>query len=193
MIDTFRTFEDLSTHMGDGKDYRIIIKNTNSPYLIIAIHGGNIEPFTSVIASLIAGEDHSLYLFEGIRESGNAQLHIGSRYFDEPRSKDMLRNADVVISIHGQRDQEEEFVMIGGLSEELVKRVIDHLQAIDIATRPFEGHLDPENSENICNKGMSGGGVELGISRKLRNALQEDEGMCRLFVNAIRHAIDTYR
>lgn len=190
MIDTFATFEDLSKHMTEGKDYRIVTKNTDSRYLIAAIHGGNIEPFTSDIASSIAGEEYDLYLFEGMREKGNEQLHIGSRYFDEPQLKDMIRNADVVVSIHGQANEDKEFVSIGGLSGGLVKKIIDHLQAIDITVREFEARMEPESPENICNRGMSGGGVELEISGKLRNTLQEDEGMHRLFVNAIRHAME---
>jgi phage replication-related protein YjqB (UPF0714/DUF867 family) len=193
MIDTFATYEDLSKHMVEETDYRIVTKDTGSPYLIVAIHGGNIEPFTSDIASSIAGAEYGLYLFEGMRETGNEQLHIGSRYFDEPRSKDMLRNAEVVVSIHGQRNEDKEFVTIGGLAGELVKKIIDHLQAVDIPVREFEARMDPESPENICNKGMSGGGVEMEISGKLRNTLQEDAGMHRLFVNAIRHAIEAYR
>lgn len=193
MIDTFATYEDLAKHMVEGTDYRIVTKDASSPFLIIAIHGGYIEPFTSNIASSIAGEDHGLYLFEGIRENGNDQLHIGSRYFDEPRSKNMLHNADVVISIHGQRNEDKEFVSIGGLSGELIKKIADHLQAVDIPVREFEACMKPESPENICNKGISGGGVELEISRKLRNTLQEDAGMYRLFIDAIRHAIETYR
>ena len=193
MIDTFRTFEDLSVRMAEGKDYRIVTKDLHSPILIVAIHGGNIEPGTASIASSIAGDEYNLYIFEGIRESGNAQLHIGSRYFDEPRSKDMVSNAETIISVHGHRDGENEFVMVGGLAEDLVRRVIDHLQAIDITVRPFETDRDPESPENICNKGMSGGGIEMEVSRKLRDVLQEDEGMRRLFANAVRHAIEAYR
>lgn len=190
MIDTFATYENLSAHMEEGRDYRIVTKKTNSPYLIIAIHGGSIEPYTSSIASSIAGGDHNLYLFEGVKEKGNAQLHIGSRYFDEPQAKDMVRNADVIISIHGQKNEEEEFVMVGGLDEQLANKISDHLRAINVDVRPFESSRHPESPENICNKGMSGGGIEMEISKKLRNALREDEGLHRLFVNAIRHAIE---
>lgn len=192
MIDTFATFEDLEKQMVEDKDYRIMTRSSESPYMIVAIHGGNIEPFTSNVASLIAGTEYNLYLFEGIREQGNLQLHIGSRYFDEPRLKDMVRSTEVVISIHGQRDQEEEFIMVSGLHDELVGKVIDHVREVGIDVRPFEEKFSPRDIQNICNTGTSGGGVEIEISRKLRDALREDEGMCRLFTNAIRHAIGSY-
>lgn len=193
MIDTFATFEDLAAQMVEGRDYRVVTRDSGSPFLIAAIHGGNIEPFTSDIAIAIAGEEYNLYLFEGAMEQGDLQLHIGSRYFDEPRLKDMIRNAEVVVSIHGQRDHGEEFVMVGGLCDGLVDKIIDHVRAVDIDVRPFETTFDPRDAQNICNKGTSGGGVEIEISRKLRDALKEDEGMCRLFTNAIRHAIESYR
>jgi phage replication-related protein YjqB (UPF0714/DUF867 family) len=190
MIDTFRTFEELRAQMSEGSDYQVTTKNTGSPYLIMAIHGGEIEPFTSDIAKAIAGEEYSLYAFEGVDKEKSPSLHIGSRYFDEPQAMDMVRSAEIVISIHGQRDKESEFVMVGGLCEELVKKITEHLQAIDIPIQPFERDFYPRNADNICNKGMSGRGVELEISRKLRDALREDGGMYRLFINAIRHAIE---
>ncbi|EKD23822.1 MAG: hypothetical protein ACD_81C00176G0003 [uncultured bacterium] len=192
MIDTYRAFEDLAAHMQEGQDYRIVTKKRNSPYLIAGIHGGRIEPFTSNIAESIAGEEYDVYLFEGIREKDNAQLHITSAYFNEPQALDMVRVAEIVIAIHGKHDTEDEFVMVGGLCEKLVQQIQEQLRAVDITIKPFDERMHPESFENICNRGMSGGGVELEISRKLRDALQEDEGLYRLFINAIRRAIAGY-
>ncbi len=192
MIDTYATFEDLAMHTVEGQDYRIVTKKTNSPFLSIAIHGGSIEPLTSEIASSIAGDEHNLYLFEGLRTQRNEELHIGSEYFDEPRMKDMERDAEVIISIHGYHSVGGEFVMVGGLCTELVEKIITHLQEVDIEIRQMDALLHTESSQNICNKGMSGGGVDIEISEKLRVALQEDAGLYRLFTNAIRHAIEAY-
>lgn len=193
MIDVYLKFDDLAAHMVEGKDYRVVVKKRNSPYLIMAIHGGSIEPFTSDIAMAIAGEEYGLYLFEGTRERGNLELHIASEYFDELQAKEMLRVADVAISIHGHHDTENEFVMVGGICDGLAEKMRARLSEIDIAVRPFDGRLAPKSPQNVCNKGISGGGVELVVSRKLRDALREDAGLCRLFVNAIRHAIAAYK
>lgn len=192
MIDTYRNFEDLAAHTTEGVDYRISARKVDDHYLIMAIHGGNIEPFTSEIALAMAGDDHSLYLFEGIKEKGNAGLHITSEYFNEPRAKDMARNAEVIVSIHGQHDMENEFVMIGGLCEGLAEKIAAHLREIDIAIQPADPLLAGTSPDNICNKGVTQGGVQLEISRKLRNSLREDAGLFRLFTNAVRHAIAAY-
>jgi phage replication-related protein YjqB (UPF0714/DUF867 family) len=53
---------------------------------VIAPHGGGIEPGTSELATAIAGDDFSLYLFEGLKSAGNGELHITSTNFDEPIS-----------------------------------------------------------------------------------------------------------
>lgn len=193
MIDTYSKFDDLAAHAVEGKDYRITTKKKGDPYVIMAIHGGLIEPFTSDMAIAIAGEEYGLYLFEGIREQRNAELHIASGYFDEPQAKDMVRTADVVISIHGYRDKENEWVMVGGLHEGLVEMIRTHLSEIDLPPQPFDGRSAPESPQNICNQGMSGGGVEIAISKKLRDSLRDDPGLYRLFINAIRHAIAAYK
>lgn len=188
-MDTFMTFADLSTNMQEGRDFTITTQKKNSPILIMAIHGGAIEPFTTDIATAIAGDEYGLYLFEGIREQANEQLHIGSMYFDEPRAQDMTLGVETIISIHGYHDAEHEFVMIGGLNEVLVERIARNVGDIDIEVRPFEGMFHPNDARNICNRGSSGGGVEIEISKKLRDALREDAGLCRLFTKAIRNAI----
>ena len=193
MIDTYKTFADLAARVTEGNDFRIVTRKMNTPYLIVAIHGGNIEPFTSEIADGIAGEDHAFYSFEGVRPERNSELHIGSEYFDESSAMDMVRNADVIVSIHGQRDTENEFVMLGGLCEGLKELIKKKLQEVDIAIWPIDLRVRPNSTENICNRGMSGGGVELEISRKLRDALREDAGLHRLFVRAVRDAIAAYR
>jgi phage replication-related protein YjqB (UPF0714/DUF867 family) len=51
---------------------------------IIAPHGGKIEPGTSEIAAAIAGDDYSLYRFQGLRDRPREELHITSAKFDEP-------------------------------------------------------------------------------------------------------------
>lgn len=193
MIDVYATFDALAARAIEGTDYRITTKKTNAPYLIMAIHGGRIESFTSDIATSIAGEEYSLYMFEGIKEKENGELHITNEYFDEPRAKDMIRSADVVVAIHGHRDTESEFAMVGGLCEELAEMIRTRLSEVDVSIRQFESRLHPESIRNICNQGMSGGGVEIMVSGKLRDSLREDAGLCRLFINAVRHAIAAYR
>lgn len=76
MPDKYRNFSELARAETEGKDYRIIARLTDCPILIAAPHGGGIEPYTSELASEIAGSDLSFYSFEGIKETGNSKLHI---------------------------------------------------------------------------------------------------------------------
>ncbi|AKM78462.1 MAG: hypothetical protein UX49_C0009G0031 [Candidatus Wolfebacteria bacterium GW2011_GWC2_46_275] len=183
------TFANLAAHMQEGVDFRITAQKKNESILIMAIHGGNIEPFTTEIATAIAGNEYGLYLFEGVRAHNNKELHIGSMYFDEPRAQDMALGAETIVSVHGHRNTEHEFVMIGGLNRGLAERIARNIGDIDIEVRPFEEIFHPGDARNICNRGLLGGGVEIEISRKLRDALREDAGLYRLFTNAIRRAI----
>lgn len=180
------TFRDLAKHTQEGVDFRIRTKKVGSPILIMAIHGGSIEPLTSEIATAIAGDEFDLYLFEGLRSKGNDLLHIDGNYFDEPQAQDMLTRAEVAISVHGHANTEQEFVMIGGLFGELIAAMEKYLMDIGIEVYPQD---HPNDVRNICNRGLLGKGVELMISEKLRIALKDDEGLYRLFIHAIRRAI----
>ena len=93
----------------------------------MAPHGGRIEPATAEVAEAIAGMDYSFYSFNGLKADGNGVLHIESHLFDEPRALRAVEKADIIVTVHGQVDRKEEFVMVGGLDDGL--RVDTHGQA----------------------------------------------------------------
>jgi phage replication-related protein YjqB (UPF0714/DUF867 family) len=68
----------------------------------VAPHGGGIEPGTSELADAIAGSDLSFYTFEGLKSSGNTDLHITSTRFDEPMCLTLLASSSVVVTLHGE-------------------------------------------------------------------------------------------
>jgi len=115
MTNSYERFGDLSAREIEGQDYAIRICLRNGPILVMAPHGGKIEPGTAEIAETIAGNDHSFYTFEGIKADGNGVLHIQSHLFDEPRAIEAVKGAEIVISVHGHADREDGFVMIGVL------------------------------------------------------------------------------
>ncbi len=90
--DAYTSFVDLAKQQVRGVDYEIEVhRHTASPVAIIAPHGGGIERGTSEIARGIAGEDFNLYVFEGLKSSGNyAALHLTSRHFDEPACLELI-------------------------------------------------------------------------------------------------------
>ena len=78
MSDKYPDFETLSQHEISGVDYRILVRRATTGFSIVAIHGGGIEPGTSELADAVAGLEFSFYAFEGLKGSGNADLHITS-------------------------------------------------------------------------------------------------------------------
>jgi poly-gamma-glutamate hydrolase-like protein len=60
---------------------------------LVAPHGGGIEPGTSELADAIAASDLSFYTFEGLKPSGNTDLHITSTRFDEPMCLTLLASS----------------------------------------------------------------------------------------------------
>lgn len=80
--------------------------NTETQKIIMAIHGGGIEPGTSEIALATAGYHpatltpaadghglHDFWLFEGLLSSGNGDLHVTASNYDEPIATELVQNA----------------------------------------------------------------------------------------------------
>ena len=170
--DTFLSYDDLARNYVEGVDYAVrVTKREPSRVAVLAPHGGRIEGRTSEIARLIAGEDHSLYLFEGLRPTGDNFdcLHLASRYFDEPRALDLIADCDIVIAVHGYASTGPD-VLLGGLDAGLKRDIAQALAAAGISCQ-MEGHRFPGTQpRNICNRGRSGAGVQLELSEGLRKA-----------------------
>jgi phage replication-related protein YjqB (UPF0714/DUF867 family) len=158
----------------------------------MAPHGGKIEPATAEIAQAIAGMDCSLYSFEGLKADGNGVLHIESHLFDEPRALEVVEKADIVVTVHGQLDQKEEFVMVGGLDDGLRSEIRRQLETAGFQTRPPSEGLMGTDPMNICNRGRSRQGVQLEISRKVRDVLRTDQDKLHTFATAVRKGIRLY-
>jgi phage replication-related protein YjqB (UPF0714/DUF867 family) len=188
---SYTSFKELASREIEGQDYRIRIELRDHRVLIMAPHGGKIEPTTDEIAEAIAGNDYSLYSFEGLK-SDSRMLHIESHLFDEPRALEALEKAEVVISVHGQIDQNEEFVMVGGLHESLRSEIRQQLGAAGFQTRPPTGGLMGIDPMNICNQGKSKRGVQLEVSRRIRDSLRTNKVQLETFASAVGRAIRIY-
>ena len=67
----------------DKKHYKLFTMDRESDIVIIAPHGGGIEPGTSELAKQIAGKEYSLLLFEGVLNKSNKDiLHVTSTNID---------------------------------------------------------------------------------------------------------------
>jgi phage replication-related protein YjqB (UPF0714/DUF867 family) len=156
----------------EGVDYAVqALHREQSRVAILAPHGGLIEGRTSQVARLIAGDQHRLYLFEGLRTTGDNFdcLHLASHRFDEPRALELIAVCDTVIAVHGYAARGPD-ILLGGLNELLKLKIAEALEANGF-TCQAHGHRFPgKDPRNICNRGRSGAGVQLELSEGLRKA-----------------------
>lgn len=189
--DRYTSFEDLLRHEAEGKDFAIRVEPRDGPVAVIAPHGGKIETGTSQIAAAIAADRHSLYCFEGSKNANNRHLHITSTNFDEPRSRELIARCHTVIAVHGLKGEVER-IDVGGLDQALRDRITANLQRAGFkATVVTSGSHAAIDHANICNRGRTGAGVQLEITRGLRDALKSDEARLQAFANAVQDAIDS--
>lgn len=192
MTRSYQSFKELVDREMEGRDYQIRINLKDAPVLVMAPHGGKIEPGTTEVAEAIAGTDHSFYTFEGLKTEGNNVLHIESHLFDEARALRAVEKADIIITVHGQLDQKEAFVMVGGLNGRLRSEIKRRLEESGFETRPPTEGLGGTDPMNICNRGCSKCGVQLEISRKVRDSLRGDKDRLQTFAEAVRKAIRAF-
>ena len=171
MTDKYTDYAELRQHERENKDYVIFHREGDSGIAVIAPHGGGIEPGTIDIADALAGCDHSFYAFKGLKKTGNRVLHISSNRFDEGLGMRISQNAAITISVHGSGFKTET-VHVGGRNEKLKQKIIVALKTggfnAEISEIPGLRGIKPDN---ICNRCRSGEGVQLEISRGLREKM----------------------
>jgi phage replication-related protein YjqB (UPF0714/DUF867 family) len=170
--DSLNGYHDIARRYVEGVDYAVHVTfRERSRVAILAPHGGRIEGRTSEIARLIAADAHRLYLFEGLRTTGDnfECLHLASHRFDEPRALDLIYGCDTVVAVHGYAACGPD-VLLGGLNDRLKQRVAQALAQSGFSCLT-DGHRFPgRDPRNICNRGRSGQGVQLELSDGLRKA-----------------------
>lgn len=151
-------------------DYRVRSRQCPSNTVIIAPHGGAIEPGTSEIAEAIAGKEFSFYAFEGIKDGYNSELHITSTAFDETIAVSLVSACSRAIAIHGENSREE-ITYLGGLDVSTLREI-----EVSLTRRRFSAEihsnigLQGRHPSNICNRTIRGCGVQLELSRGLRRS-----------------------
>lgn len=187
--DKYNNFDELRLAERRGVDYRICVAVRADPVAVIAPHGGKIEPGTSEIAAAIAGVSYRLYCFEGLRSRPHRDLHITSTNFDEPSCLDLISSCRIVIAVHGLRG-EEEAVHVGGRDRPLRDAVNQNLRdagfEAKIVTTGDHAAVCPNN---ICNRGLSGAGVQLELTKALRELLLRSPPKMAALANPIRSSI----
>lgn len=192
MADKYSCFAELAANERAGVDYEIRVENRGTPVAIIAPHGGRIEPGTLEIAAAIAGDTLSFYAFKALRSAGKrGSLHITSAKFDEPQALALVGDAQKAVAIHGRADNgDSSTVRVGGLDKGLRDEIVAALMAAGFdAAVVTHGSLAGRDSANICNRGATGAGVQLELSRTLRTQLMIEPSKLGAFRDAVYGAV----
>ncbi|WP_208646535.1 poly-gamma-glutamate hydrolase family protein [Mesorhizobium waimense] len=187
----YMAFADLAAEKLQGVDYDFLVLDRASNVAIVAPHGGWIEHATSQLATAVAGDDLSLYLFEGLKpKRPHRELHIPSEYFDERQCVQLVTKAQLAIGMHGRADGDDpETIWLGGLGKELRDAIAVALEAAGFKAITSGHRLPGEHKNNICNRGIGRAGVQLELPKTLRDALVADPERRALFSGAVRKAI----
>lgn len=197
---SYKNFAELLEFEHEGVSYRRKITDRQSAFVIIAPHGGGIEPGTSEVAEAIAGAEFSYYTFDGLKQEGNIILHITSTLFDEPKCLQLVNDSEAVVAIHGCAGGEKASY-VGGLYAELKTYIVTGLTQAGFDARLAEVNYVGTQSQNICNRGQSGRGVQIEISEGLRRTMfagldrqgrKHPTDVFRNFVSAIHEALITF-
>jgi phage replication-related protein YjqB (UPF0714/DUF867 family) len=179
----YQNFSALKQSEHLDRDYRIKYRHGDSGFAVIAPHGGRIEHGTSQIADAIAGDEHSFYAFEGLKDLSH-DLHISSNRFDEPTALTIARLADIVITIHGCLGHEP-YIYLGGCHDGLKKLLRDRF-----SNDGFPAEFDPHpkrqgtRKSNICNLGKTGMGIQVEMTQAFRNSLFKSPSYSETFWKA---------
>lgn len=164
------TYPDFSRLLRHEHDFVIDQADRRATTTILAPHGGGIEPHTSDIARLIAGLEYNYFLFNGTKSGDNSVLHITSHRWDHPAGLALVARSLRVIAVHGCRTREA-VVIVGGRDIRLGELIVTELEHHRLpATMASAGRHCGRHQRNICNRGLTGRGVQLEISRPLRDS-----------------------
>ncbi len=197
MADVYPDFATLARHEREGLDWRRVVVIRNSPVAVVALHGGGIEAGTSELAHAIAGEEFSLYCFEGIKVRGNDALHVRSIAFDDRACLEVVERAERVVAVHGCGDDGAR-VFVGGRDGALRARVLAALGDAGFAACVDDTAHRGHDPRNVCNRTRRGAGVQLELTTSLRaqffDGLRAPDRVRRTaeftrFVDALRGAL----
>jgi phage replication-related protein YjqB (UPF0714/DUF867 family) len=171
----------LEAGLRRGRDFEVVIGNRENvrSCLIVAPHGGNIEPTTSEIARAVANvSSRSFYLFLGRLPRNNWDaFHIDSTSFDEPDFEILIADTELVVSFHGAQRDRGRNIYVGGRHAEGRELMIENLNpalqrfgivVVDAARGKVAQSIAGLHPRNLTNRGRMGRGVQLEFSDAAR-------------------------
>jgi phage replication-related protein YjqB (UPF0714/DUF867 family) len=158
--------------------------------VIIAPHGGGIERGTSELCLAVAGYHpatlpevppagvtYDYWMFEGVREAGNAPLHVPSTGCDDDMAVSLCAGSKNALALHGFRPEPElpadtQIILVGGRNRILKEYLLEGFEPTGLeAVVAQHGELDGNDPLNIVNRTLDGQGAQLELSTPLRDAM----------------------
>ncbi|MDU0451269.1 poly-gamma-glutamate hydrolase family protein [Staphylococcus chromogenes] len=164
--DHYESMKALMKATKEGEDWKIRTKDETNATVIVAPHGGGIEPGTTEIAEDIADKSQSgFYTFEGLRRANNSELHVTSVNYDEPKAQKMVGQSQRTVTVH-RTSRDEADVYIGGRDTKLKQIITEKLLDNGFKVKQGTGSIAGEGVNNITNMNQRQAGVQLEISSK---------------------------
>ena len=192
MADRYQNFEELRRSEEAFRiEHRLV---SNSAWLVAAPHGGNIESRTTeIVRSISLAADVSFYSFSGTKQPDGGDLHLTSHRFDEPLALQLAASHPRLLCVHGVLAENGygAWLIPGGAYQEgldLLKQKLTGL--VSLRDQTPQGKRYPGlHPDNLCNRGSSGGGLQLELSSGLRKQLLSNPRLLNSFSQAIAGAM----
>lgn len=181
----------------DPSDYTIKTNDIGSDTTILGIHGGGIEKGTSELVEALNGYGkYNTYSFEGLKATDNGSLFIKAINFDEPTAVSLVNKSDYTVSVIGATG-DDEVTYIGGQNKMLAELMRLHLTAkgYNVQTLSIPDRIAGDMNSNIVNKNKlfndsyQLGGVQIAISKGLRDKLATDSDTLNDYSGTINQAL----
>jgi phage replication-related protein YjqB (UPF0714/DUF867 family) len=184
------SYKELATKKIEGKDFDIKTRSGPSSSLVMAIHGGTIEPGTTELADAIAADRFSFYSFTGLVDDYQG-LHLTSTDFDEPRLAELTQNAKNCLSVHGLKNDAADFC-VGGANADKRKAYVKLLakkfpkwRSCELCCPPNSG-TSKNNVVNRCKLA----GVQIEMGQGVRSELKQNLAFLKELASVLRDELD---
>ncbi|MBD3004889.1 poly-gamma-glutamate hydrolase family protein [Streptomyces sp. 5-10] len=193
--DRHQSWASFEANEKEGRDYRIDkTLNPDSNVAHIAIHGGGAECMTSDLAEEAAApKNQNFFALVATHDKFNERLRIPSTIFAHPDAVEMQKAVYFTFSYHGISDRDKEpeggQVFVGGMDIQYRDEVAEALKkkGFNVTTGGIEwGSTTPKGAEkednqspkNIANKNQQPGGIQLELTRSLRDRMSSTGNAC---------------
>lgn len=188
--DVYRDFYAFALSHYEGKDYEIEVRDISARCSALAIHGGNLEKGTDLLADKVAGREMNFYAFKSLLKKDAWKAHITSSRFNEPRAVFLSKKSDYSISFHGMAENGKK-ICVGGSAQTFAGKMAEELKSAGFNVQYPCLRLPGRNPMNVANL-AGNGGVQLEISVKLLKELDKNPNKLLKFTEAARKAAGVY-